>query len=301
MINKNVEDVKKSEEVKETKILKKCTRCKKDKELKMFHKNKMMYDGYNIHCKLCRSETRKKKRLEKYKRIKNITQSHQTDIMNLPIMDFEKEILEMDPVNYSHTAIVCAQSRSGKSYLYRYIISKIRHLYDVIIVITKSPTSPFFDDKYEKLFDYVTTGKNGTYKNIIDLVALFQRKTKALLKIYFVIEDFYNPRCKKIEYLYCIGRNSGISTAHLIQKNTFASRACRENTNFIFCLHQKSVKSVRGTVDEFLLDFVDTPDEVRTQKDKEKFLIKWVQKQTENYWCVCLNIINGKIMKIKAT
>lgn len=49
-------------------ITKKCTHCKQEKDISLFHKNKRNLDGFHIECKICRKILMKKY----YKNNKNI-------------------------------------------------------------------------------------------------------------------------------------------------------------------------------------------------------------------------------------
>jgi hypothetical protein len=268
--------------------LKKCNVCKKDLDKSMFHKNRIMKDGLQRTCKNCsKTYGRKKKKV--------IKKAFVEDINNLPQFDIRKELTQKNDIFFSATFI--AQSRSGKTTLLKYLLRKIKDMYDIIIVITQSGHNIIYDDD---VFDITTTGADGQYKKIIKLIRLFQTKTKNKVKWLVIFDDFSKPRCPLMRDLYTNGRNSSISVIHLVQDVCMSMNQCRFNSLFIFLFHQKNPQLVKRTVEHFLLDFVPVPDDVRTKFDKMTFLINWMQTQSQNYNSIVLNVDQGKIMKVRA-
>jgi hypothetical protein len=254
-----------------------------------------MKDGLQLACKKCSKQqklNRRKKLLNKHKFIRKATQ----DITNLPIFDMRKELLAKNDIFFSASFV--AQSRSGKTFLLKSLLRKIRDMYDIIIVITKSGHNVLYNDP---VFDFVTTGANGQYKKVIKMIRLFQEKTNNKLINWLVIfDDFSKPRCALMRDLYTDGRNSSISVIHLVQDITMLQNHCRFNSLYIFLFHQKNPKLIKRTVEHFLLDFIPVPEGIKTKFDKMTFLINWMQGMSENYTSIVLNVDNGSIMKVRA-
>ena len=276
---------------------KKCSTCKTIKPVTEFYKNKIMKDGLQYHCKPCCKELKKRTLMRtknKYKFKKVVEQ----DIMNLPDLNFRDSLLKKNDVFFSSTFI--AQSRSGKTYLLKHILKSIRDIYDIVIVITKNTQNSMYKGT-DHIIDFVTTGHNNQYKKIIKMIRLFQEKTKNKLLNWLVIfDDFSKPRCPLMRDLYTDGRNARISVIHLVQDTTMAMNQCRFNSLHIFLFHQKNPKLIKRVIEEFVLDFVPVPKEIKTKADKKLFLREWLQHMTQDYTSVVLNVDEGKIMKIRA-
>jgi hypothetical protein len=264
-----------------------CNKCKIVVPLSEFHKNRIMKDGLHRTCKKC-SKKKKKKIVKK-------ANMSVEEIHNLPKFNFRDELLNKKDIFFSATFV--AQSRSGKTTLLKYLLKQVRDLYDIIIIVGQSVHNYIYNDN---VFDLVTTPSDGQYKKIIKTVRAFQEKTNNNIKWLLIFDDFSKPRCDLLRDLYTNGRNSSISVIHLVQDVCMSQNQCRFNSLFIFLFHQKNPKLVRRTVEHFLLDFVPVPDHVRTKFDKMTFLINWMQKQSENYTSIVLNVDGGKIMKDKA-
>lgn len=276
-----------------------CPKCQEVKDNNEYYKNRILWDGLARICKKCVKEERgdlKERRRKNIEKIKNKVFGDQ-DLENLPEFDFKNEIIR-DGKPYHFSGLFIAQSRSGKTTLLKHLLKDIKPYYDIIIMITESIQADIYNTD---LFDFITTSNKQQYKKLINAVRMFQRETKNSLNFLVIFDDFCNPNDAKIRDLYTNGRNSNISVFQLVQDVTMTKNHCRLNSLYVFLFNQKNAVAVERTTHHFLLNFIKTPSELKSKAEKTDYLINWVQRQTQNYNSVVLNIDKGQVMKVKAT
>jgi hypothetical protein len=119
--------------------------------------------------------------------------------------------------------------------------------------------------------------------------------------VLLIIDDIKTRSKAVIQDLYTNGRNSNFTTWTLVQHPTMVDNHMRTNCKFIFLFHQKNPELISVTTKYFLKNFVKTPREIRTKIDKEEYLENWLQRNTENYTSVVLNIKEGVVQTVKAS
>lgn len=279
----------------------KCKKCLEMLPETDFHINRFLARGRKSKCKIClKDEKKKREKRKKEEREGIIKKSDNQDYENLQDFDIRKEIWRKNEKTGKHklfhfSAIYQAQSRSGKSTNLMFQLSKIRDLYDIIILITESPQAGIYKGK---LIDFVTTGKN--YKNIIQVVRFFQRNTDNYLNFLIILDDFAKRNDKILRNMFTNARNSKISVIHSVQSSTMVNNQARYNTLYVFLFNQKNSEAVIRTINFWLYNFIAVPKEIKTKRDKIDYLISWFKRQTENYTSMVLNIDKGIVMKSKA-
>lgn len=279
----------------------KCKKCLEMLPETDFHINRYLARGRKTKCKPClKDEVSKRRARKKEEREKIIKRSENQDYENLEEFDIRKEIWRKDEKTgkdklFHFSAIYQAQSRSGKSTNLMYQLSKIRDLYDIIILITESPQAGIYKGN---LIDFVTTGKN--YKKIIQVVRFFQRKTENYLNFMIILDDFAKRNDKILRNMFTNARNSKISVIHSVQSSTMVNNQARYNTLYVFLFNQKNPEAVSRTINFWLYNFIVIPKEITRKMDKLDYLESWFKRQTENYTAMVLNIDAGRVQKSKA-
>jgi hypothetical protein len=279
----------------------KCKKCLEFFPETDFHVNRYLARGRKTKCKPClKKEYVNRKQRKKKEKEKIINISSEQDYENLEDFDIRKEIWRKNEKTgknklFHFSAIYQAQSRSGKSTNLMYQLSKIRDLYDIIILITESPQAGIYKGN---LIDFVTTGKN--YKKIIQVVRFFQRKTENFLNFLIILDDFAKRNDKILRNMFTNARNSKISVIHSVQSSTMVNNQARYNTLYVFLFNQKNSEAILRTINFWLYNFIATPKEIRTKRDKIEYLKSWFLRHTQNYTSMVLNIDKGKVMISKA-
>lgn len=279
-----------------------CRRCDIPKKPSEFHKNRAMVRGHHSICKDCANaaiRTRKAGKKKLLEKTVNVILEDDKPVASLETsledFDIEKENV-VDGKLKHFTALFVAQSESGKTTLMMHLIKKIRKHYDLIILVTKNLQAEAYD---LTKFDFYT---NDVYlERVIHSLRYFQKSTNNMFNILLIIDDVKTRSKLAIQELYTNGRNSNITTWTLVQHPTMVDNHMRTNCKFIFLFNQKNPELIAVTTKYFLKNFVKVPKELRSRYDAEIYLEKWLQKNTENYYSVVLNIKSGVIQKVKAS
>lgn len=280
-------------------VLLTCSNCETTKPETDFYKNKSRATGRMGQCADCIREMRKERTIKKKAAIKSaILEKDSTrqklNSENLENMDITKENVIDGKIKH-FSALFVAQSESGKTILMMDIIKKLRKYYDMIILVSKNIQAESYDlDK----FDFYTNEM--FLDKVVYAIRYLQRETHNKLNILLIVDDIKTRQKATIQELFTNGRNSNITIMNLVQHPTMVDNHIRTNCKFIFLFNQKNPELIRATTEKFLMNFVKTPELVKTHKDKLLYLENWLQKNTENYTSVVLNIKSGKIQKIKA-
>ena len=298
-----IEQKEQKEQKKNIRILK-CNKCFEQLPETDFHINRYLARGRKIICKSCLKKEIQKRKLNKNTKKntkKNIKIATSQNLDSLEEFDIRKEIWRKDEKTGKHklfhfSAIYQAQSRSGKSTNMLYQLSKIKDLYDIIILITESSQANIY--KNGNLITYITTGKY--YKKIIQLIRFFQRKTDNYLNFMIILDDFAKRQDILLRNLFTNARNSKISVIHSVQSSTMVNNQARYNTLYVFLFNQKNSEAIFRTINFWLYNFIETPSELKSKGDKIDFLKNWFLNQTQNYTSMVLNIDKGLVMKSKA-
>lgn len=275
---------------------KKCTVCCKNKPFNKdyYYRNASHVSGFYTRCKVCVKEIRQRNaKLSKEKRkiIMNKCSDGKQDLNNLPPFDIEKELIRDNKI-YHTSFIYCGQSRSGKTNNFIYNFNKIQDRYDIKILITESTSAAIYD-KFP--FDLISSPKKNRYKKVVNTVRYIQNKLKSKLNILIVLDDFSKRNCTLIRNLYTNGRNMNVTIISLIQSTTMINNHCRQNANYIIVFNQKNSEAAQKIYDFFLKSFITPPAELKTRYEKEKWIINWYQKSSENYKPLVLNVDRGII------
>jgi len=277
-----------------------CPRCGENKSEEEFYVNKSRATGRNFACKVCvnaynkmRRESTKMKRAGKGPFVNTLKQ--EVSEKELEKFDIEKEAFVNGKLKH-FTGLFVAQSESGKTTLMMYLLNRIKKYYDIVILITKNLQAEAYDLTE---FDFVTNEEH--LQHVIYAMRLFQRKTMNYFNVLLIIDDIKTRSKAVIQDLYTNGRNSNFTTWTLVQHPTMVDNHMRTNCKFIFLFHQKNPELISVTTKYFLKNFVKTPREIRTKIDKEEYLENWLQRNTENYTSVVLNIKEGVVQTVKAS
>lgn len=277
-----------------------CRGCEVQKPFKEFYVNRHLSSGFSSNCKKCTND-----RATELRRIRKATiLSKNIDVSDperiapeekqLEDLDIIKEVV-VDGKLKHFTSLFVAQSESGKTVLMMYLINILRPYYDMVILVTKNLQAESYD---LSKFDFST---NEVYLDkVIYAMRYIQRMTKNKFNILLIVDDIKTRQKATIQELFTNGRNSNISTMNLVQHPTMVDNHVRTNCKFIFLFNQKNPELITATTEKFLMKFVKTPIEATSKYLKELYLSEWLQKNTENYTSVVLNIKSGKIQKIKA-
>ena len=238
-------------------------------------------------------------KMNKMKKNGLITEKKENSINgSLPILDIYKAITPNDKLKHT-TMIFSSISRSGKSTLINYIIKKIKHLYDVIILFSQNSHNDIYD---ESIYDIKI---NRNHKQVIKQIRYFQKKTKNKLNFMIVFDDYTSNRIKSdttLTNLFVNGRNANISVIFSAQEHTMINKIVRLNSRFVFILKQNNPQSNMRAVENFLYGFVQPPKDIKLKKYKIEWCQKFLLSHTQNYNAIVLdmdNIENG-VYNIKA-
>ena len=274
---------------------KKCGRCKKIKNSESFHKNSRSKDGLQSRCKMCRSITKKSKKVARTEQIKKIAPNSQ-DLENLKEFDMQSEVVRNKKVHH-FSALYIAQSRSGKSTNLLYQIKKIRKNYDIIIMVSDSVHAAIYRNFK---FDLLTNGHNNKCVKIIRFLRKFQKHTNNKFNVLLILDDFAKRSCKYIRDLFTNARNSNISIIQSVQDNTMVSNHSRYNTLYVFLFNNKNSQAIDRTYTFWLKSFIKPPSNLKTEYEKREWTINYFLKNTRNYQAMVLNIDKGLVMRSKA-
>lgn len=270
-----------------------CNKCKIQKVLKHFHKNRYNHDGHSGRCRPCTSEgkkTLKQKKLE----AAGLRRFHALE-GGLPVINFRKAITPKGELKH-FTAIFSAISRSGKSTLISWMLNKVKDLYDIIILVSQNATAQIYDDK---IWDIKV--RKG-HKKLIQQIRMFQRRTHNKLNILFVFDDFTSPSIKSdssLTNLFVNGRNARLSVIFAAQDHVMINKTIRLNSRFVFILKQTNPQSNLRTIEQFLLGFINTPPGL-SKRDKKEWLRRFQLHHTKDYKAIVLDMDNGEPWSIRA-
>jgi len=276
----------------------KCHDCLEIKEISKFTKNRHKSLGIEKSCKECNNKKGRLKRQARKEKmlleLESSTNRPKLSSTELTEFDIEKEVIEDGKIKH-FTSLFVAQSESGKTILMMYLIDKIREHYDFVILISKNLQAESYD---LSKFDFVTNDRN--LESVIMAIRYLQRKSFNKFNFLLVIDDIKTRGKVVIQDLFTNGRNSNISTLNLVQHPTMVDNHMRTNCKFIFLFNQRNPELIRATISRFLINFVFTPYNITSKRDKETYLETWLQNNTKDYTSIVLNIKSGVVQKVKA-
>lgn len=270
-----------------------CNKCRIEKLMKFFHKNKYNVDGHSGRCKPCTSEGKKMLRERKIKEA-GLRRFHALE-GDLPTINFREAITPKGKLKH-FTAIFSAISRSGKSTLITWMLNKVKDLYDMVILISQNATADIYD---EPIWDFKIR-KN--HKKLIKQIRMFQRRTHNKLNILFVFDDFTSPQIKSdssLTNLFVNGRNANLSVIFAAQDHVMINKTIRLNSRFVFILRQTNPQSNFRTIEQFLYGFINVPPGL-SKRLKIEWLRRFLLLHTKNYKAIVLDMDMGEPLSIKA-
>lgn len=278
-----------------------CTRCSTIKPEGQFYRNRALVRGRMGQCKSCIRLANSVRNQSKKDAIRGVINDGAkpkdpslSPNSSLDQFDILKEVV-VDGKLKHFTSLFVAQSESGKTILMMFLINKLKKYYDLIILVSKNIQAESYD---LKKFDFYT---NEVYlEKVVYAIRYLQRLTNNKFNILLIVDDIKTRQKLTIQELFTNGRNSNISIMNLVQHPTMIDNHMRCNCKFIFLFHQKNPELIAVTTKYFLLKFVKVPPELHSIFQKLAYLENWLQKNTEDYTSVVLNIKSGVIQKIKA-
>jgi hypothetical protein len=218
----------------------------------------------------------------------------------LPTLDIDKSISPNGKLKHT-TMIFSSISRSGKSTLINFLLKKIKHRYDIIILISQNSHNDIYgeDDIYDVKI-------NKDHKKLIKQIRYFQKKTKNKLNFMIVFDDYTSNRIKydtTLTNLFVNGRNANISVIFSAQEFTMIAKVVRLNSRFVFVLKQNNPQSNMRATQQFIYGFVEPPPYIKLKMYKMEWCRKFLLAHTQDYNAICLDMDNIKsgVYNIKAT
>ena len=157
----------------------------------------------------------------------------------------------MDDFNLFNRCLVTSKTKSGKSYLARYLIDKYKHDFDKIILICPTEKINEFYKGLVKEEDVYETVNEDWIKELFKRIANTEKeKRKNILIIFDDVGNELFVKTAAFKNLYSKGRHYLISTIFLCQYLYMLPAQARSNIDFLV-VGQMNVASRKILEDEF--------------------------------------------------
>lgn len=269
----------------------KCKTCNETLPISMFHKDKHTLTGFKYTCKDC---TKKKK--DASKRIVEIAQVKKEEPENEEASTKKEKLVDNPQKVYQvesgypefdfeekfergkHYALGFPGSRnSGKTTTLSYVWPFIKDRYDIIILFTNSTNAPIYKtflDDLDRQFVF-----DDFKPEVLKDMEKFQKLTENGLDWCIIFDDCSSMKHKnadEIMQLFIRGRNEDCTVMFLTQSIMFLNPNVRANIDYAFFLRCRTPSMKVKIIDNFIMDVVPVPPEVKTKSQKYEYYSQWL-------------------------
>ena len=279
---KEIEIINKIDNDDTTIIKKKCNKCKFEKKMTDFHKNKRLIGGRSFTCAKCTSI---RKKFLKNKKLKELGLKRYRDRTgDIPVVKNFWDLVKNKENGW--TLGVPATSGSGKSTILTYLAKQLKPHYDLICLVSQNASAKIYKND---VWDIKI--KRKYMDKFINQLRNFQENTNDFLKIVIVFDDVTNQKfkySKSLDDLIMNGRNHEFVTILSSQYSKYIGKGQRAQFHFIMLLREINSKAMETTVETFMDGFVPSPPDLN-KKNNLKWLKNFLLSHTKNYNALILN------------